>query len=51
MATSHVNALQHKHAGLDEKIRDEQSRPAPDTTTVQALKKKKMRIKDELARG
>lgn len=51
MATSHVSALQHKHAGLDAKIRDELNRPAPDTTTIQALKKMKMRIKEELARG
>lgn len=51
MATSHVNALQDKHAGLDAKIRNELNRPAPDSTTIQALKKMKLRIKEELAQG
>lgn len=51
MVTSHVNALQSKHAGLDAKIRTELSRPAPDTVTIQALKKEKLRIKQELAQG
>lgn len=51
MATSHVSALQNKHAGLDAKIRAEQSRPAPDTVTIQALKKQKLQIKQELAQA
>ncbi|MGB5777917.1 YdcH family protein [Allopontixanthobacter sediminis] len=51
MATSHVSALQEKHAGLDAKIRAELNRPAPDTATIQALKKRKLRIKEELAQA
>ncbi len=51
MESSHVIALQSKHAGLDAKIRSELSRPAPDDVMVQALKKKKLRIKEELAQA
>ncbi|MXO89387.1 YdcH family protein [Pontixanthobacter aquaemixtae] len=48
MESSHVNALQSKHAGIDARIREEESRPAPDTATIQALKKQKLRLKEEL---
>jgi len=51
MELSHVNALQNKHAGLDARIRDELNRPAPDTATIQALKKKKLQIKEFLAKA
>jgi hypothetical protein len=51
MESSHVAALQAKHEGLEQRIRDEMSRPAPDTTTIQALKKQKLRIKEELSFG
>lgn len=49
MESSHATALQSKHAGLDAKLRDEMSRPVPDQTTIQALKRMKLRIKEELA--
>ena len=48
MESSHVSALQKKHAGIDAQIREEESRPAPDTATIQALKKKKLRLKEEM---
>jgi hypothetical protein len=48
MEQSHVSALQLKHAGLERQIRDEQSRPVPDLVTIQQLKRKKLRIKEEL---
>ncbi|MXP13297.1 DUF465 domain-containing protein [Altererythrobacter confluentis] len=51
MESSHVIALQSKHAGLDAKIRAELNRPAPDEVMVQSLKKKKLRIKEELAQA
>lgn len=50
MHTSHVDALQTKHAGLDARIRSELARPAPDAAMVQDLKKQKLKIKEELAR-
>lgn len=48
METSHVSALQLKHAGLERQIERELSRPMPDNAVVQTLKKRKLRIKEEL---
>lgn len=47
-SSTHVNALQSKHAGLDARLQQEMNRPAPDTATIQTLKKQKLRIKEEL---
>jgi len=49
MESSHVTALQSKHAGLEAKLRNELNRPFPDDTMVQQIKKEKLRIKEELA--
>jgi hypothetical protein len=49
MEQSHVSALQFKHAGLERQISEELNRPAPDLSIVQSLKKRKLRIKEELA--
>ncbi|MCE2841548.1 MAG: YdcH family protein [Novosphingobium sp.] len=49
METSHVSALQLKHAGLERQIQDELNRPMPDLATIQQLKRRKLRIKEELA--
>lgn len=49
MESSHVSALQIKHEGLDKRLREEMNRPAPDTVTIQALKKQKLRVKQEIA--
>ncbi len=49
-ASSHVNALQSKHAGLEMALRDEMARPVPDAAMVQELKKQKLRLKEEIAR-
>ncbi|MGJ0237877.1 YdcH family protein [uncultured Novosphingobium sp.] len=50
METSHVSALQNKHAGLERQIQSEMSRPVPDAVAIQALKKQKLRLKEEIAR-
>jgi len=47
--TAHVESLKSKHADLDAKIADEERRPHPDEAAIHALKKLKLRIKDELA--
>ena len=49
MESSHVTALQSKHANLEAKLRDELSRPAPDDRAIREIKRKKLRIKEELA--
>jgi hypothetical protein len=51
MDSSHVAALQAKHEGLERRIHEELSRPAPDSAIVQTLKKQKLRIKEELSFG
>ncbi|HEU4820766.1 MAG TPA: DUF465 domain-containing protein [Qipengyuania sp.] len=50
MQTSHVDALQTKHAGLDARLRAEMARPAPDATMIQDIKKQKLKIKEEISR-
>jgi hypothetical protein len=49
MESSHIAALQSKHEGLERRIREELGRPSPDETIVQSLKKKKLRIKEEIS--
>jgi len=48
MDTSHVSALQLKHAGIERQIQREMTRPMPDNVVIQTLKKQKLRIKEEL---
>ena len=48
MESSHVSALQLKHTGLEKQLQQEMSRPNPDSAAIQALKKRKLRIKEEL---
>jgi hypothetical protein len=49
MASSHAKALQSKHQGLEAQLREEMNRPVPNAATIQELKKRKLRIKEELA--
>ncbi|SEM51167.1 hypothetical protein SAMN05192583_0464 [Sphingomonas gellani] len=48
MPTTHQDALETKHAGLDRRLAEERSRPLPDAATIAALKKQKLRLKEEL---
>lgn len=48
METSHVNALQLKHARFERRLQEEMNRPMPDDVVIQNLKKQKLRIKEEL---
>ena len=48
MEASHMSALMEKHAGLERQIQEEMSRPAPDDALLHDLKKRKLRIKDEI---
>ena len=49
MDNSHVAALQAKHQGLERRLHEEMSRPAPDEAIVQTLKKRKLQLKQEIA--
>jgi hypothetical protein len=51
MQSSHVQALQTKHDGLERQIHDELCRPHPDDVTLTDLKRQKLRIKDEISTG
>lgn len=44
-----IDALRNKHRHLDRVIEREENRPHPDDVELHALKKRKLRIKDEIA--
>jgi len=46
----HFDALTIKHAEIDASIAQEQLRPNPDSMRLQRLKRRKLRLKEELAR-
>lgn len=48
MSTSHLSTLKSRHADLDAKIANEERRPAPDTGLVALLKKRKLKLKEEM---
>lgn len=47
---AHVAQLSRRHTELETKINAEQSRPGPDEIKLAALKRKKLRLKDEIQR-
>ena len=49
MESSHVAALHAKHDGLDQRLRSEMARPAPDSRMIQTLKKQKLKIKEAMS--
>jgi hypothetical protein len=48
MESSHITALQSKKAGLEEQIQVEMARPVPDNSLVTELKRRKLRLKEEI---
>jgi hypothetical protein len=48
MNTGHHASLQAKHAMLDNQINAEEHRPAPDPIVIADLKRRKLRVKEEL---
>jgi hypothetical protein len=47
---SHIQELADKHHKLDEQIQDELHRPHPDDLALSELKKRKLRLKEEIER-
>ena len=45
----HLSALQTKHKGIEQLLRDELNRPSPDAGVIRDLKRRKLRIKDEIS--
>jgi hypothetical protein len=46
----HIAALERRHRELERQIAEAMARPRRDETAISALKRKKLDIKDELAR-
>ncbi|MGF1500745.1 MAG: YdcH family protein [Paracoccaceae bacterium] len=42
--------LRQEHAALEREIREEEARPSPDRLQIQRLKKRKLAVKDRIAR-
>ena len=49
MEHGHNTALMAKHAGHESQIEHEARRPNPDTILIAELKKKKLKLKEEIA--
>lgn len=49
MESTHITALQTRHAGIERQLRDEQARPAPDAARIQRLKRAKLKLKEAIA--
>lgn len=47
---NHLAVLHRRHAELEDKIRDWQHHPGADDLELQDLKKRKLQIKEEIAR-
>lgn len=47
---SHIQELADKHHKLDEQIHEELHRPLPDDLMLSELKKRKLRLKEEIER-
>ncbi|MGD8327105.1 MAG: DUF465 domain-containing protein [Sphingomonadales bacterium] len=45
---AHVVSLEQKHKNLEVMIAEEEHRPHPDTLRLSRLKKKKLRLKEEI---
>ncbi|NYD90345.1 DUF465 domain-containing protein [Sphingomonas melonis] len=48
MQTTHQQALETKHAALESRIADETHRPLPNAALLYDLKRKKLKLKEEL---
>ncbi|MBA4761238.1 YdcH family protein [Sphingomonas sp.] len=49
MQNAHLSALAAKHASLDRRIVAESQRPAPDQMILADLKRRKLKLKEEIA--
>jgi len=49
-AIQRIESLKAKHANLEQKLHEEETRPHPDETLIHRIKKEKLEIKDEIER-
>ncbi len=45
-----IDTLKQRHAGIEARLHDEETRPLPDQIQVHKLKREKLKIKDEISR-
>jgi hypothetical protein len=50
MTSPHLDALCARHLQLEGKISEETHRPQPDSMRLSALKRQKLKVKEEMAR-
>lgn len=48
--SSHLEELKRKHETLSKQVEEEQRSPASDDTSIVALKKQKLKIKEQIVR-
>ncbi|MEZ5923973.1 MAG: DUF465 domain-containing protein [Hyphomicrobiaceae bacterium] len=48
--SAHIEELSEKHRAIERKIEEALSHPSTDELTIAALKKEKLRLKDEIAK-
>lgn len=51
MTTQPVGKLRGLHELLEQRLRDEQKKRRPNGFTIQALKRRKLQVKDQIARA
>ena len=51
MGQAYRESLAQKHATLEQEISSEERRPHPDDIRIASMKKRKLRLKDELRTG
>ncbi|HHS83116.1 MAG TPA: DUF465 domain-containing protein [Devosia sp.] len=49
-SVSHISALERRHQMLEQQITIEMQHPSRDALKIQELKRKKLEVKDEIAR-
>lgn len=49
-SVSHITALERRHEMLEQQINNEMQHPSQDALKIQELKRKKLEVKDEIAR-
>ncbi len=47
---THIETLRTKHIVLEQQLETEYQRPLPDLSVIQDLKKRKLRLKEEISR-
>jgi hypothetical protein len=47
----HLESLRKRHAQIEEILKQEESRPSPDSALIQQLKREKLLLRDEMSKA